>query len=361
MACLFRTVFRENGIGVARRWRSCWSQGAPRRQRRRSTVTWRVALTATWAAGAGDRTHDGDRRLRRRAAFSANRPVMRDVVKAGGGRIDTDGNYTAPLSPGTFHVHAATTDAPSQEATATVTVGDGSITLVAGSFGGQGNADDTGGAARFGDPRHLAFGKQYVTSATSRRCAVSISRRAPSSRSPAARPTGTATSTVPAARPSSGGLVSRARRAGSALRQRCAEQHAAEDRSRDSRSHNGGRTGGEPGMDQRHRHRRIIQFSVGPRRGRRRRQALHRRRTQRLDPRLRPGDEERHDADHEPVGAGRPRSRRRRACCTSPTQQGTSSPSTSAAARRRSSQDRRRACVTESAAGRTKMESVRSR
>jgi sugar lactone lactonase YvrE len=95
--------------------------------------------------------------------FSANRPVSWNVVEAAGGTIDSDGKYTAPFSPGTFHVHAVATDAPTEEATATVDVGDHALTLVAGNFGVGGTADDRGSAARLSGPHHLAYdGTRYI-------------------------------------------------------------------------------------------------------------------------------------------------------------------------------------------------------
>lgn len=95
--------------------------------------------------------------------FSANRSVTWNVVEPGGGQIDGNGVYTAPSSPGSFHVHAATTDAPAEEATATVTVGDHGLALVAGTFGGRGTADGSGTAARFWLPRGFAFdGAHYL-------------------------------------------------------------------------------------------------------------------------------------------------------------------------------------------------------
>jgi len=95
--------------------------------------------------------------------FTANKPVTWNVVETGGGQIDGGGTYTAPSTPGTFHVHAATSDAPVQEATATVTVADRALALVAGSFGGNGTADGTGAAARFWIVRGMAYdGARYV-------------------------------------------------------------------------------------------------------------------------------------------------------------------------------------------------------
>ncbi|MGZ3443323.1 MAG: hypothetical protein ACXVDD_27570, partial [Polyangia bacterium] len=95
--------------------------------------------------------------------FTANRAVTWSVVEAGGGVIDTDGRYTAPFVPSTVHVHAVTTDAPTEEATATVSVADHALTLVAGSYGGAGTADGVGTAARFESVRGMAFdGTRYV-------------------------------------------------------------------------------------------------------------------------------------------------------------------------------------------------------
>jgi sugar lactone lactonase YvrE len=95
--------------------------------------------------------------------FTANRPVSWSVVEPGAGVIDADGHYTAPFVPGTVHVHAATTDAPAEEATATVSVADHALTFVAGGYGGRGDADGTGTAARFEIVRGMAYdGARYV-------------------------------------------------------------------------------------------------------------------------------------------------------------------------------------------------------
>jgi len=49
-------------------------------------------------------------------AFTANRPVTWSVEETGGGVIDDHGHYTAPFSPTTAHVHAVTTDQPTEQA-----------------------------------------------------------------------------------------------------------------------------------------------------------------------------------------------------------------------------------------------------
>ena len=85
--------------------------------------------------------------------FSANKPVVWSVVEADGGSITSDGGvYTAPSAPTTAHVHAVTVDAPTEEATATVSVADHGLIFVAGHFGGAGSAEGVGSAARFIGP-----------------------------------------------------------------------------------------------------------------------------------------------------------------------------------------------------------------
>lgn len=55
-------------------------------------------------------------------AGSANTQVTWSVLEGGGGSIDTGGRYTAPATPGTFHVQAASVADPLRSAQATVTV-----------------------------------------------------------------------------------------------------------------------------------------------------------------------------------------------------------------------------------------------
>src|SRR6185369_5376785 len=96
-------------------------------------------------------------------AFTANRPVTWSVEETGGGVIDDHGHYTAPFSPTTAHVHAVTTDQPTEQATATVSVADHSLALVAGAYGGRGTADGTGAAARFDIVHGMAYdGTRYL-------------------------------------------------------------------------------------------------------------------------------------------------------------------------------------------------------
>jgi hypothetical protein len=65
------------------------------------------------------------------ASFSGNPPITWTVAEgAAGGTIDTAGNYTAPNTPGTFHVVATNTNDPTQTASATVTVTAGTGTIV---------------------------------------------------------------------------------------------------------------------------------------------------------------------------------------------------------------------------------------
>ena len=57
--------------------------------------------------------------------------TMWSVVESGGGTVDGDGNYRAPIAPGVYHVRVVSKSDPAQSATATVTVvapPDGTIT-----------------------------------------------------------------------------------------------------------------------------------------------------------------------------------------------------------------------------------------
>lgn len=49
-------------------------------------------------------------------------PVLWRVVEPGGGTLTPAGVYTAPATPGTYHVHAMRDDYPNLSAVATVTV-----------------------------------------------------------------------------------------------------------------------------------------------------------------------------------------------------------------------------------------------
>lgn len=49
-------------------------------------------------------------------------PVLWRVVEPGGGTLTPAGVYTAPTTPGTYHVHAMRDDYPTLSAVATVTV-----------------------------------------------------------------------------------------------------------------------------------------------------------------------------------------------------------------------------------------------
>lgn len=53
---------------------------------------------------------------------TADTAVLWSVVESGGGSVDGSGRYTAPTSPGTYHVRAASRAAPGVAATATVSV-----------------------------------------------------------------------------------------------------------------------------------------------------------------------------------------------------------------------------------------------
>jgi hypothetical protein len=94
----------------------------------------------------------------KRIAFSANVPVTWSVQGGtGNGSIDSDGNYTAPLIPGSYSIVA--TDAADVKAsqTAQVNVVDYGVTTLIGQPGGAGELDGVGGAARFKFPYASAF------------------------------------------------------------------------------------------------------------------------------------------------------------------------------------------------------------
>ena len=74
-----------------------------------------------------------------------------------GGSVDVNGNYTAPLVAGTYHVVA--TDGTDQ-GVATVTVADLQLERVAGQLGGLGYTDDIGTAARMSFPTGVAIDSQ---------------------------------------------------------------------------------------------------------------------------------------------------------------------------------------------------------
>jgi sugar lactone lactonase YvrE len=126
----------------------------------------RVAVVLASAAHvvvtpAAPRLHAGER-LR----LATDVPVEWSVAEGDvGGSIDSDGQYTAPLVPGAYHVVAGVRSDPSQRATIAVTVDDWALELVAGELGGVGSADGVGEDARFWLPSGMASdgkGNLYV-------------------------------------------------------------------------------------------------------------------------------------------------------------------------------------------------------
>lgn len=100
--------------------------------------------------------------------FQANLPVRWSVVESGGGQIDDTGLYSAPATLGSYHVRADSTDDSRQSASATVHVEEHRLSLLAGALGGSGDADDSGGDARFANPQQMAYdgaGALYVADA----------------------------------------------------------------------------------------------------------------------------------------------------------------------------------------------------
>lgn len=63
------------------------------------------------------------------AGTSANLGVQWRVVEPGGGSVDATGLYTAPSTPGTYHVQVSSQAAPSRAARAGVTVESGGVAL----------------------------------------------------------------------------------------------------------------------------------------------------------------------------------------------------------------------------------------
>jgi sugar lactone lactonase YvrE len=96
--------------------------------------------------------------------LTSNRPVTWSVSESGGGQIDANGLYTAPFVPADYHVRAVTTTGGTVETdVATVTVADHALTLVAGTYGGIGDGDGIGAAARFSNAQGMAYdGSRYL-------------------------------------------------------------------------------------------------------------------------------------------------------------------------------------------------------
>ena len=85
----------------------------------------------------------------RKQPFAASAPVTWSVMESSGGSVDAGGVYSAPTTPGTYHVVATSSADASLTASATVTVSGPDIEVLAGVIGGQGNIDGAGAAARF--------------------------------------------------------------------------------------------------------------------------------------------------------------------------------------------------------------------
>jgi sugar lactone lactonase YvrE len=67
-----------------------------------------------------------------------------------GGTVDGNGKYTAPMTPGTYHVVATSQDYFGETATATIYVLANGVSLVGGRMGGPGYQDGSGSDARIG-------------------------------------------------------------------------------------------------------------------------------------------------------------------------------------------------------------------
>jgi hypothetical protein len=87
--------------------------------------------------------------------LSANVAVTWSVVEANGGKVDANGKYLSPDTPGTYHVDAIS-KADGQKATVAVEVGALGIQVLAGSNGGPGNNDGAAKHAHFLGPSGVA-------------------------------------------------------------------------------------------------------------------------------------------------------------------------------------------------------------
>ena len=96
----------------------------------------------------------------RKQPFAASAAVTWSVMESSGGTIDAAGVFTAPTTPGTYHVVATSSADASLTASATVTVSGPAIEVLAGVIGGPGNIDGAGAAARFSTIKGTALMSQ---------------------------------------------------------------------------------------------------------------------------------------------------------------------------------------------------------
>lgn len=76
---------------------------------------------------------------------------------ADGGTVDDSGLYTAPATPGTYHVTAKSALYPTDQGTVTLDVLQSGIARYVGDAGGEGTVDGTGAAARVNQPQGIAL------------------------------------------------------------------------------------------------------------------------------------------------------------------------------------------------------------
>jgi sugar lactone lactonase YvrE len=98
--------------------------------------------------------------------FTADADVDWSVAEGdAGGLVGVDGQYTAPLTPGTYHLVATLRSDRSRTATAAIAVRGWVLDVLAGELGGVGDADGVGADARFNSPYGIISdqkGKLYI-------------------------------------------------------------------------------------------------------------------------------------------------------------------------------------------------------
>ncbi len=99
-------------------------------------------------------------RLGATQSFTAGVPVTWSVDEGGGGSIDADGTYHAPMHPGTYHVRATTRIGAS--ATTSVVVGPSELVHLLGAPGGTGTIDGTRGTARLANPTSIVGDDKFL-------------------------------------------------------------------------------------------------------------------------------------------------------------------------------------------------------
>jgi hypothetical protein len=96
--------------------------------------------------------------------FTPSQPATWAVQETGGGTVDANGKYVSPVTPGVYHVIATSKADAKVTATATITVVDLQLQVVAGVIGGSGNIDGPALRAHFENP--LAAAHAYDNTST---------------------------------------------------------------------------------------------------------------------------------------------------------------------------------------------------